>query len=186
MSIIIDPFQVLIDLVPEQLVAGVFGLLFGLLEQEGGLLLLAEVVEDDGLVVEGGPPLITPKGGKIAPPSPLIPPRGGRLYTLVGSRVVCDAAVDERGVNRLVELIAGGGEEQAVVGLAFLVQSAVVDALQKVQDRVGVLLDEAVSELSLPPPRGGVGAGCQHEQQGDDAGRQQTGGYVVCHDNRRF
>ena len=72
------------------------------------------------------------------------------------------------------------------MGLPFFVQGVVVDVLQKVQDRVGVLLDEAVSDLSLPSPRGGIVAGCQQEQQGDDAGRQQTGGYVVCHDNRRF
>ena len=97
----------------------------------------------------------------------------------MGSRVVCDAAVDERCVYGLVELIAGGGEEQAVVGLAFLVQGIVVDALQEVQYRVRVLLDEAVSDLSLSAPGGGFVAGCQHEQQEDDAGRQQTGGFVV-------
>ena len=178
MSIIIDPFQVLIDLVPEQLVVRTLCLLFSLLEQEGGLLLLAEVVEDDGLVIEGGPPLIPPKGGRIAPPSPLIPPKVGR--------VVINAAVDERCVYRLVELVAGGGEEQAIVGLVFFVQGVVVDVLQEVQDRVGVLLDEAVCNLSLSVPRGGIAAGCQHEQQEDDAGRQQAYGYVVCHDNRRF
>ena len=72
------------------------------------------------------------------------------------------------------------------MGLPFFVQGSVIYVLQKVQDRVGVLLDEAVSDLSLPVPWGGIVAGCQHEQQGDDAGRQQTGGYVVCHDNRRF
>ena len=94
-------------------------------------------------------------------------------------RVVINAAVDERGVNGLVELIAGGGEEQAIVGLVFFVQGVVVDALQEVQHRVGVLLDEAVSNLSLSVPRGGIVAGCQHEQQEDDAGRQQAGRYAV-------
>ena len=87
-------------------------------------------------------------------------------------RVVINAAVDERGVNRLVELIAGGSEEQPVVGLPFFVQGVVVDVLQKVQDRVGVLLDEAVCNLSLSVPRGGIVAGCQQEQQEEDAGRQ--------------
>ena len=72
------------------------------------------------------------------------------------------------------------------MGLAFFVQGVVVDVLQKVKDRVGVLLDEAVCNLSLSVPWGGIVAGCQLEQQEDDAGRQQTGGYVVCHDNRRF
>ena len=65
------------------------------------------------------------------------------------------------------------------MGLAFFVQGVVVDVLQKVKDRVGVLLDEAVCNLSLSVPWGGIVAGCQHEQQEEDAGRQQTGGYVV-------
>ena len=86
--------------------------------------------------------------------------------------VICDAAVDERGVYGLVELIAGGGEEQAVVSLAFLVQGSVIYVLQKVQDRVRVLFDEAVCNLSLSAPGGGIAAGCQHEQQEEDAGRQ--------------
>ena len=69
------------------------------------------------------------------------------MNTIVGSRVLCNAAVDERGVYRLVELIAGGGEEQAVMRLLLLVEAAVVDALQKVEGRVGMLLNDLLDAV---------------------------------------
>ena len=88
----------------------------------------------------------------------------------MGSRVVCNAAVDERGVYRLVELIAGGGEEQAVVSLLLFGQAVVVDVLQKVQDRVGVLFYQGVDGSTHPPQGGGIVAGLQECQQGEQKG----------------